>query len=65
MEANSKYTVECPVTIKCNTVVLFINLKLFILHVWVFQLHVCLCTNCIPDVYRSQKRVLHLLELEL
>lgn len=29
-----------------------------ILHVWVFCLHVCLCTTCIPGAHRSHKRAL-------
>lgn len=32
---------------------------------WVFCLHVCLYTTCMSGIFRSQKRVLHTLELEL
>ena len=38
--------------------------KIFILRVWVFCLHVCLCTMCV-HVHRGQKRAVSLLELEL
>lgn len=36
----------------------------FVLWVWVFCLHVCICTMCVPDAHGSQKRVLGSLELE-
>lgn len=36
-----------------------------VLCVWVFCLHVCLCTMCVPGAYRGQKKVLDSLELEL
>ena len=37
----------------------------FILCVWVFCLHVCLCTMCMPGAYEGQKRASDALELEL
>lgn len=37
----------------------------FILCAWALCLHVCLCTLCMPNVHRGQKRLLNPLELEL
>ena len=36
-----------------------------ILYVWVFCLHVCLCTTCMLDTHRGQKRVSDSLQPEL
>lgn len=36
-----------------------------ILRVWVFWLHLCMCTTCTPGAYRGHKRRLHSLELGL
>lgn len=33
--------------------------------VWVFCLHVLVCTTCMPDVLRGQKRMSNPLKLEL
>jgi hypothetical protein len=33
--------------------------------VWVFCLHICLCTVCVPGAHGSQRRVSDPLELEL
>jgi hypothetical protein len=33
----------------------FFSFKKF-LHVWIFYLHVCTCTLCVPGIYRNQKR---------
>lgn len=37
----------------------------FILCVWMFYLHVCLCTTCVPGVLGDQNRILDPLRLEL
>lgn len=37
---------------------------LFILYVWVFRLHVCLCTTCLPSAHTGQKRVSGAVRLE-
>jgi hypothetical protein len=42
--------------------VLYLN---FILCVWLFCLHVCLCTTCMPCACRGQKRASDPLEVEL
>ena len=33
--------------------------------IWVFCLHACLCTTCVPGNHGSQKRVLDFLGLEI
>lgn len=40
------------------------QLKIIILCVWVFCLHAYLCTTCVPDPLRGQKRASGSLELE-
>lgn len=40
-------------------------LKIFILRVWMFSLHKCLCAAYVPGTHRDQKRTLDDLELEL
>lgn len=42
-----------------------INSNLFILCIYVFCLHVCLCTTYVPDAQRGQKTESDPLELEL
>lgn len=32
---------------------------------WVFYLQVCLCTMCVPGIYRGRNRALHFLEVKL
>ena len=44
---------------------LYLDLFISILCLWVFHLHACLCTMCMPDTSGLQKRVLGPLELEL
>lgn len=39
--------------------------SLFLLWVWVFCLHVCLCTICMPDAHENQKTASDSLELVL
>jgi hypothetical protein len=41
------------------------SLDLFTLCLWVFCLHVVICTMCIPCASKGQKKVLGTLELEL
>lgn len=41
----------------------FMVFKIFILSVWMFYLHVFLCTTCVPGTCKGQKRALDLLGL--
>lgn len=43
----------------------FEDLEPFILCVWVFHFHACLCITCLPGARRGQKRGLAPLQLEL
>lgn len=44
---------------------IFLKKDLFILSVWMFCSHACLCTTCTPGFLRGQKRTSDSLELEL
>ena len=44
---------------------MLLSFLIAILGVWLFFLHVCLCTVCMPDAHGGQRRALDLLKLEL
>ena len=58
--------VECTLAL-CgfSTLPLLIIFFYFILCVWIFCLHVCLCIMCVPGACRGQKRASDPVELEL
>lgn len=42
-----------------------IFVKVYLFYVYEFWLHACLCTTCVYDTLRVQKRAWHPLEVEL
>lgn len=43
----------------------FFGFFLLVLYVWMFCLHICLCTVCVPCAYGDQRRALAPLNLGL